>query len=111
MVDAKHRAARRAPEERERFTLLELLVVVVIIGILIAIPLYLNYKKGALDKAAQSDLHSAISVLEQCNADNRSGYPSAGSAAGALTGCAQTLTLSSATTIVYYPKSSAGLTA
>src|SRR3954463_7439461 len=59
------------------FTLIELLVVVVIIGILIAIaiPLYLNYKKGAYDKSAQSDLRSAVNVLEQCNTDN-AGYPS-----------------------------------
>ncbi len=54
------------------FTLIELLVVVVIIGILIAIaiPVYLNYKKGASDKSAQSDLRNAINVLEQCNTDN-----------------------------------------
>lgn len=62
-------------DKRDRdggFTLIELLVVVVIIGILIAIaiPLYLNYKKGANDKAAMSDLRAAISSLEQCNTDN-----------------------------------------
>ena len=60
-------------------------MVVVIIGILIAIaiPLYLNYQKGANDKSAQSDLRGAISVLEQCNSDNAK-YPlTVGSTTGA----------------------------
>jgi len=59
------------------FTLVELLVVVVIIGILIAIaiPVYLNYTKSAKDKSAQSDLRNSIAALEQCNSDN-STYPS-----------------------------------
>ncbi|HTZ43037.1 MAG TPA: prepilin-type N-terminal cleavage/methylation domain-containing protein [Jatrophihabitans sp.] len=76
------------------FTLIELLVVVVIIGILIAIaiPLYLNYKKGANDKAAQSDVRNAVAILEQCNTDNN-GYPkdlgaAANNAYATLTGCA-----------------------
>ena len=106
-------------EDRSRgFTLIELLVVVVIISILIAIaiPLYLNYKKGANDKAAQADLRSAINVLEQCNSNN-AGYPSAlGTASGntypAMTGCTgQTINFSSGTTLTYYPKSSTDLSA
>jgi type IV pilus assembly protein PilA len=86
------------------FTLIELLVVVVIIGILIAIaiPLYLNYEKGAKDKSAASDVRGAISAFEQCNTDN-SGYPTAVSSTGTITGCGTTTTvnLSSGTTVNY----------
>jgi type IV pilus assembly protein PilA len=94
---------RRAQGEKG-FTLIELLVVVVIIGILIAIaiPLYLNYKKGANDKGAQSDLRGAVSVLEQCSTDNGA-YPTAVSSAGAMTGCdTGTITKSSGTTFTYF---------
>lgn len=86
------------------FTLIELLVVVVIIGILIAIaiPLYLNYKKGANDKAAQSDLRNAISVLETCNSDN-STYPATVTfASNTATPCTgQTITYTTNTTLTY----------
>jgi type IV pilus assembly protein PilA len=66
----------KAAEDRG-FTLIELLVVVVIIGILIAIaiPLYLNYQKGAKDKSAQSDLRAAVSTFQQCYSDNSNAYP------------------------------------
>jgi type IV pilus assembly protein PilA len=90
------------------FTLIELLVVVVIIGILIAIaiPVYLNYKKGASDKSAQSDLRNAVNVLEQCNTDNAK-YPASTevpAGGGAITGtnCTnQKINVSDGTTLKY----------
>jgi type IV pilus assembly protein PilA len=101
------------------FTLIELLVVVVIIGVLVAIavPVYLNYRKGAADKSAQSDVRGAMSAIEQFYTDNGNNYPktdtatndgtSAGSASITLapvTGTAtstQTITLSDKTQLGY----------
>src|SRR3954466_4489957 len=59
------------------FTLIELLVVVVIIGVLVAIavPVYLNYRQGAADKSAQSDVRGAVSAVEQGYTDNGNAYP------------------------------------
>src|ERR1051326_4996912 len=79
---------RRMREKRvggdHGFTLIELLVVVVIIGILvaIAIPVYLNYRKGAENRAAQSDVRSAITMIEQCYTDNNNKYPDVPAANG-----------------------------
>ena len=98
--------------DEDGFTLIELLVVVVILGILIgiAIPVYLNYRKSANDKAAQSDVRNAISTFEVCNSDG--GYPTAVSGTGTMTNCAsQTLTRTASTTFRYVPDSAATTTA
>jgi type IV pilus assembly protein PilA len=101
--------ARKA-EREGGFTLIELLVVVVIIGILIAIaiPLYLNYQKGAHDKSAQSDLRAAVSALQQCYTENNNSFPAgtatntAGtSATFTCNGITETANLSSGTTFTY----------
>ena len=67
----------RNKKDDEGFTLIELLVVVVIIGVLVAIavPVYLNYRKGAADKSAQSDVRGAVSTIEQYYTDNGNSYP------------------------------------
>ncbi|MEN3307739.1 MAG: type pilus assembly protein PilA [Micromonosporaceae bacterium] len=74
---------RRADGDRG-FTLIELLVVVVIIGVLvaIAIPLYLNYRKGAENKSAQSDVRGAVSAVEQFYTENANVYPVSGNNSG-----------------------------
>jgi type IV pilus assembly protein PilA len=67
----------REKKKDEGFTLIELLVVVVIIGVLVAIavPVYLNYRQGAADKSAQSDVRGAISAVEQFYTNNGNTYP------------------------------------
>jgi type IV pilus assembly protein PilA len=99
---------RPLPKRRddEGFTLIELLVVVVIIGILVAIavPVYLNYRQGAADKSAQSDVRGAITAVEQFYTDNANGYPATSgvkTTTFTLTGSTLTVTLSEKTQLSY----------
>src|SRR4051794_17450274 len=101
----------RSRKDDEGFTLIELLVVVVIIGVLVAIavPVYLNYRKGAADKSAQSDVRGAISAIEQYYTDNGNTYPTGPTALQTGTfplapaaNNAQ-ITLSDKTTMIYVP--------
>jgi type IV pilus assembly protein PilA len=116
MHDIIHRI--RSKRADEGFTLIELLVVVVIIGVLVAIavPVYLNYRQGAADKSAQSDVRGAISAVEQYYTNNGNSYPAAtingdASVSSTMTltaatgGTAGTITLSDKTKLNYVPSS------
>jgi len=64
--------------EEEGFTLIELLVVMIIIGILaaIAIPLFLNQRKNAVDASIKSDLRTLANEMESQYTDTQA-YPAA----------------------------------
>jgi len=56
------------------FTLVELLVVIVIIGILVAIavPIFLNQREAAQKRAVESDVRNAITVMETAYSEDGS---------------------------------------
>lgn len=85
-------ALNRRKKGEKGFTLVELLVVVIIIGILaaVAVPIYLNQRKSAWRSSVQSDVKNASLVLETISTNNNGkiSIPSDG-----IT-CSETCTLS-----------------
>jgi prepilin-type N-terminal cleavage/methylation domain-containing protein len=76
ITDLAMRARRRLASEESGFTLVELTIVLLIMGILltIAVPSYLSFKDNAAKQAAKADVAQAMRSVMSYGADN---YPNA----------------------------------
>lgn len=77
------RLRQRLRKEEDGFSLIELMVVVLIMGTLmaIAVPTYLNSSNKSKDKAVQSNLKTAMEAAKTIAADNGGNFVSSGTTA------------------------------
>ena len=88
----KRRDAVMAGEKDQGFTLIELMVVIIIIGILaaIAIPVFLNQRKQAWTASVRSDLANASIAAESYAVSNKGSYANMDKAALVTNGFKET---------------------
>ena len=80
------RVQKSMQEKDKGFTLIELLVVIIIIGILsaIAIPVFMNQRKKAVDAGIKSDLRTIANEMETMYVDDQA-YPTGAQAGKTVT--------------------------